>query len=34
MEPILKVKNLTKEFPGVKALDKVQFDLFRERYIF
>lgn len=28
MEPILKVKNLTKEFPGVKALDKVQFDLF------
>ena len=28
MGPILKVKNLTKEFPGVKALDNVQFDLF------
>ncbi|XCP85217.1 sugar ABC transporter ATP-binding protein [Roseburia hominis] len=28
MEPILKVEGLTKEFPGVKALDNVNFDLF------
>lgn len=28
MEPILRVENLTKEFPGVKALDKVKFDLY------
>lgn len=28
MEPILRVKGITKEFPGVKALDKVDFDLY------
>lgn len=28
MKPILRVSELTKEFPGVKALDKVNFDLF------
>ncbi|MCB6202005.1 sugar ABC transporter ATP-binding protein [Extibacter muris] len=27
MEPILRVEGLTKEFPGVKALDNVKFDL-------
>lgn len=27
MEPILEVKNITKEFPGVKALDKVSFSI-------
>lgn len=28
MKPILRVKGLTKEFPGVKALDTVDFDLY------
>ena len=28
MEPILRVENLTKEFPGVKELDNVKFDLY------
>ena len=28
VEPILRVENLTKEFPGVKALDNVKFDLY------
>ncbi len=28
MEPILSVKGMSKSFPGVKALDKVEFDLY------
>ena len=28
MEPLLKVKNISKEFPGVKALDDISLEVF------
>ncbi|MGV8146030.1 MAG: ribose ABC transporter ATP-binding protein RbsA [Alkaliphilus sp.] len=28
-EPVLRMKNVTKEFPGVKALDKVNFNIYQ-----
>ena len=32
MTPILEMKNITKEFPGVKALDDVNLDLFEGEF--
>ncbi len=32
MKPILEMKNITKEFPGVKALDDVNLDLFEGEF--
>ena len=31
--PILEMKNITKEFPGVKALNNVSFESPRARFI-
>ena len=33
METILEMKNISKHFSGVKALDKIQFDLRKEKSI-
>lgn len=29
MEPLLQVKNIAKEFPGVKALEDISIDFYR-----
>lgn len=32
-EIICKIENITKEFPGTKALDQVSFDIAKEKFM-